>query len=230
MSRNNSPAAIEGQNIVKQYRVGTVDTPVLRDISLKIARGEFVSIMGPSGSGKSTLLYILSGLDNPTGGNVLMNGRDIAGLDDHKKSIMRRRTIGFVFQFYNLIPNLNVEENILLPVLLDGKNMKDYKRQLNDILEIVGLADRRKHTPRELSGGQQQRVAIARALINSPDILFADEPTGNLDSTTGTEIMELLQEINRENNKTIVMVTHSGESAWYSSRTIHVKDGEIVVS
>jgi len=230
MSRNNSLIAIEGQNIVKQYQVGIVDTPVLKNISLKIYRGEFVSIMGPSGSGKSTLLYILSGLDNPTGGNVLMNGRDIAGLDDHKKSIMRRRTIGFVFQFYNLIPNLNVEENILLPVLLDGKNMKDYKRQLNDILEIVGLADRRKHTPRELSGGQQQRVAIARALINSPDILFADEPTGNLDSTTGTEIMELLQEINRENNKTIVMVTHSGESAWYSSRTIHVKDGEIVVS
>jgi len=230
MSRNNSLIAIEGQNIVKQYQDGIVDTPVLKNISLKIYRGEFVSIMGPSGSGKSTLLYILSGLDNPTGGNVLMNGRDIAGLDDHKKSIMRRRTIGFVFQFYNLIPNLNVEENILLPVLLDGKNMKDYKRQLNDILEIVGLADRRKHTPRELSGGQQQRVAIARALINSPDILFADEPTGNLDSTTGTEIMELLQEINRENNKTIVMVTHSGESAWYSSRTIHVKDGEIVVS
>jgi len=230
MSRNNSLIAIEGQNIVKQYQVGIVDTPVLKNISLKIYRGEFVSIMGPSGSGKSTLLYILSGLDNPTGGNVLMNGRDIAGLDDHKKSIMRRRTIGFVFQFYNLIPNLNVEENILLPVLLDGKNMKDYKRQLNDILEIVGLADRRKHTPRELSGGQQQRVAIARALINSPDILFADEPTGNLDSTTGTEIMELLQEINRENNKTIIMVTHSGESAWYSSRTIHVKDGEIVVS
>jgi len=230
MSRNNSLIAIEGQNIVKQYQDGIVDTPVLKNISLKIYRGEFVSIMGPSGSGKSTLLYILSGLDNPTGGNVLMNGRDIAGLDDHKKSIMRRRTIGFVFQFYNLIPNLNVEENILLPVLLDGKNMKDYKRQLNDILEIVGLADRRKHTPRELSGGQQQRVAIARALINSPDILFADEPTGNLDSTTGTEIMELLQEINRENNKTIVMVTHSGESAWYSNRTIHVKDGEIVVS
>lgn len=228
MSRNNSLIAIEGKNITKQYHVGAVDTVVLKNISLKIERGEFVSIMGPSGSGKSTLLYILSGLDNPTGGNVLINGRDIAGLDDNKKSILRRRNIGFVFQFYNLIPNLNVEENILLPVLLDGKNMKDYKRKLNDILEIVGLTDRRKHTPRELSGGQQQRVAIARALINNPDILFADEPTGNLDSKTGMEIMELLREINCANNRTIIMVTHSSESAQYSSRIVIVKDGMLL--
>jgi len=174
MSGNNGLVAIEGQSIVKQYRVGTVDTPVLRSISLKIARGEFVSIMGPSGSGKSTLLYILSGLDMPTKGSVLLNGRNISGMDDAKKSIMRRRNIGFVFQFYNLIPNLNVEENIMLPVLLDGKDMKEHRRKLNDILTVVGLSERRKHTPRELSGGQQQRVAIARALINNPDIIFAD--------------------------------------------------------
>jgi len=227
MSRNNCPAAIEGQNIVKQYRVGTVDTPVLRDISLKIARGEFVSIMGPSGSGKSTLLYILSGLDMPTKGSVLLNGRDISGLDDVKKSIMRRRNIGFVFQFYNLIPNLNVEENIMLPVLLDGKDMKGYKRKLDDILDVVGLSERRRHTPRELSGGQQQRVAIARALINDPDIIFADEPTGNLDSKSGAEILALLRKINREQGKTVLMVTHSEDAAQYGNRMIYVRDGVI---
>ena len=229
MSRNNSPAAIEGQNIVKQYRVGTVDTPVLRDISLKIARGEFVSIMGPSGSGKSTLLYILSGLDMPTKGSVLLNGRDISGLDDAKKSILRRRNIGFVFQFYNLIPNLNVEENIMLPVLLDGKDMKGYKRKLDDILNVVGLSERRRHTPRELSGGQQQRVAIARALINDPDIIFADEPTGNLDSKSGAEILALLRKINREQGKTVLMVTHSEDAAQYGNRMIYVRDGVVEI-
>jgi len=227
MSRNNSIAAIEGQNIVKQYRVGTVDTPVLRDISLNISRGEFVSIMGPSGSGKSTLLYILSGLDMPTQGSVLLNGRDISGLDDAKKSMMRRRNIGFVFQFYNLIPNLNVEENIMLPVLLDGKDRKEYRHKLNDILTVVGLSDRRRHTPRELSGGQQQRVAIARALMNDPDIIFADEPTGNLDSKSGMEILALLREINRERGKTILMVTHSRDAAQYGNRVIYVRDGVV---
>ena len=227
MSRNNSIAAIEGQNIVKQYWVGTVDTPVLRDISLKISRGEFVSIMGPSGSGKSTLLYILSGLDMTTQGRVLLNGRDISGLDDAKKSMMRRRNIGFVFQFYNLIPNLNVEENIMLPVLLDGKDRKEYRHKLNDILTVVGLSDRRRHTPRELSGGQQQRVAIARALMNDPDIIFADEPTGNLDSKSGMEILALLREINRERGKTILMVTHSRDAAQYGNRVIYVRDGVV---
>lgn len=227
MSRNNSLVAIEGQNIVKQYRVGKVDTPVLKSISLKINCGEFVSIMGPSGSGKSTLLYILSGLDAPTKGKVLLNGRDVSGLDDAEKSVMRRRNIGFVFQFYNLIPNLNVEENIMLPVLLDGKVMKEYRRNLNDILAIVGLLERRRHTPRELSGGQQQRVAIARALINDPDIIFADEPTGNLDSKSGTEILALLRTINEEQGKTILMVTHSEDAAQYGNRMIYVRDGVV---
>lgn len=225
---NNNHTAIEGKNITKEYRMGDTVTKVLNGISMQITQGEFVSIMGPSGSGKSTLLYIFGGLDDPTGGNVFMGGEDISRFDDYKKSVMRRRSIGFVFQFYNLIPNLNVEENILLPIFLDGKNAKDYKKQLNSILEIVGLSDRRKHTPRELSGGQQQRVAIARALINSPEIIFADEPTGNLDSSTGTEIMKLLQEINRESNKTIIMVTHSADAAAYSSRTVSVRDGRIV--
>ncbi len=157
-----------------------------------------------------------------------MNGADISHFNDEKMSIIRRRNIGFVFQFYNLIPNLNVEENIMLPLLLDGKNLKDYKNQLDEILYIVGLTDRRKHTPRELSGGQQQRVAIARALIGKPEILFADEPTGNLDSKTGIEIIDLLDKINRDNGQTIIMVTHSPEAAKSSSRTITVSDGLIV--
>lgn len=225
MARNNGLVAVEGRNIIKKYNMGTMDTVVLRGLSVKVDRGEFVSIMGPSGSGKSTLLYILSGLDSPTKGNVLLNGRDISGLDDGQMSIMRRRSIGFVFQFYNLIPNLNVEENIMLPILLDGKNMNEYKRNLNEILDTVGLTERRRHTPRELSGGQQQRVAIARALISNPDIIFADEPTGNLDSKSGAEILALLQKINQVQGKTVLMVTHSEDAAQYGNRMIYVRDG-----
>lgn len=224
----NGHYAIDGKNITKEYRMGELVSVVLKNVSLQVEEGEFISIMGPSGSGKSSLLYILGGLDNPTKGSVLINGKDILKFDDCQKSSMRRRNIGFIFQFYNLIPNLNVEENILLPILLDGRNTKDYKRQLNEILDIVRLSNKRKHTPRELSGGEQQRVAIARALINAPEIIFADEPTGNLDSKTGTEIMQLLREINQESNKTIVMVTHSPDAAEYSDRTINVRDGIIV--
>ncbi len=154
-----------------------------------------------------------------------MNGMDISKFNDEKMSRFRRQNIGFVFQFYNLIPNLNVAENIMLPLLLDGKKMRDYKKPLKDILEVVGLSDKRGHTPRELSGGQQQRVAIARALIGNPEILFADEPTGNLDSHTGAEIMSLLQRINKERGQTIIMVTHSPEAAKSSNRVITVSDG-----
>lgn len=219
--------AIEGKNIMKDFKFGETTTRVLKNVSLKVLKGEFVSIMGQSGSGKSTLLYILGGLDTPTEGTVSMNGADISRFNDAKMSQIRRQNIGFVFQFYNLIPNLNVEENIMLPLLLDGKKFKDYRKQLDNILEIVGLSDRRKHTPRELSGGQQQRVAIARALISDPEILFADEPTGNLDSKTGAEIMKLLQSINKNSGQTIIMVTHSPEAAKNSSRIITVKDGMI---
>ena len=197
MKQSTGGIAVEGRHIIKNFRVGNTATEVLKDISLQVMQGEFVSIMGPSGSGKSTLLYILGGLDAPTSGHVLLNGTDISRFGDEKMSCIRRQKIGFVFQFYNLIPNLNVEENIMLPLLLDGKKVGGYKKQLEQILEIVGLSDRRRHTPRELSGGQQQRVAIARALIGNPEILFADEPTGNLDSKTGAEIMALLREINR---------------------------------
>lgn len=219
--------AVDGKHIIKDFRLGDTTTKVLKDISLQVMQGEFVSIMGPSGSGKSTLLYILGGLDTPTSGHVLLNGTDISHFGDEKMSRIRRQKIGFVFQFYNLIPNLNVEENIMLPLLLDGKKMGGYKKQLDRILEIVGLSDRRKHKPRELSGGQQQRVAIARALIGNPEILFADEPTGNLDSKTGAEIMNLLREINQNSGQTIIMVTHSPDAAKSSSRVITVQDGMI---
>lgn len=221
-------ATVEGRHIVKNFRLGDTVTEVLRDVSLRVMPGEFVSIMGPSGSGKSTLLYILGGLDTPTGGRVLLNGTDISSFGDEKMSVLRRRNIGFVFQFYNLIPNLNVEENIMLPLLLDGQKMERCKDRLDRILEMVGLSDRRRHTPRELSGGQQQRVAIARALIGNPGILFADEPTGNLDTKAGTDIMSLLREINRSTGQTIIMVTHSPEAAKSSSRIITVRDGRIV--
>ena len=227
MKQSTGGVAVEGRHIIKNFRIGNTPTKVLKDISLQVMQGEFVTIMGPSGSGKSTLLYILGGLDTPTSGHVLLNGTDISRFGDEKMSRIRRQKIGFVFQFYNLIPNLNVEENIMLPLLLDGKKMGGYRKQLEQILEIVGLSDRRRHTPRELSGGQQQRVAIARALIGNPEILFADEPTGNLDSKTGAEIMALLREINKTSGQTIIMVTHSPEAAQSSSRVIHVQDGMI---
>jgi putative ABC transport system ATP-binding protein len=219
--------AVEAINLYKSYTLGPVEVEVLKDISLTIEEGEFVSVMGPSGSGKSTLLYMIGGLDKPTGGNIRVNGKELAGMKDKAESILRRRTIGFVFQFYNLIPKLTVEENVLMPVLLDGRRGKDCKEKLEEILKITGLTDRRHHTPRELSGGQQQRVAIARALINEPDIILADEPTGNLDSKTGTEIMQLLKDINREKGKTIIMVTHSLEAAGFGQRIINIKDGKV---
>ena len=221
-------AVIETENLNKTYKLGTVDVEVLKDINLTIKRGEFVSIMGPSGSGKSTLLYLLGGLDKQTSGSVKIAGKELLTMNDKAQSIMRRRDVGFVFQFYNLIPNLNVEENIMLPILLDGKKLKENRDKLENILEVVGLTDRRHHTPRELSGGQQQRVAIARALINEPDVILADEPIGNLDSKTGQEVMELLRRINLEQGKTIVQVTHSQDAASYGQRIIYVRDGRVV--
>lgn len=220
-------AAVEIAGLCKTYKLGTVDVEVLKDINLVIHNGEFVSVMGPSGSGKSTLLYLIGGLDKPTSGSVKIRGKELSVMKDKDESLMRRRDIGFVFQFYNLIPNLNVEENIMLPVLLDGKKIKQYRNKLDSLLEIVGLSDRRHHTPRELSGGQQQRVAIARALMNDPDIILADEPIGNLDSKSGTEIMKLLQKINLEKGKTIIQVTHSNDAAQYGNRIINVKDGRV---
>lgn len=220
---------IHVNDVCKSFSLESEDVHVLKNLSFEIKKGEFVSLMGPSGSGKSTLLYLIGGLDYPTSGQILLNGKELAVMNDKEISDMRRREIGFVFQFYNLIPNLNVEENVMLPILLEGKNMKEHRRDLEEILELVGLSDRARHTPRELSGGQQQRVAIARALINQPDIILADEPIGNLDSVTGREIMSLFRRVNQERNKTIIQVTHSEEAAQYGNRTIKLRDGRIIV-
>lgn len=218
---------IEIRNLNKTYQNDDVAIDVIKDINLNICKGEFVSIMGPSGSGKSTLLYLMGGLESPTSGDVMINKKVLRKLKDAEESEMRRNSIGFVFQFYNLVPHLTVEDNILLPVLLNGGKKKDYKDRLKHLINVVGLSDKRKSYPTRLSGGQQQRVAIARALINDPDIILADEPIGNLDSKTGTEIMELFRRINTEEGKTVIQVTHSKESAAYGNRIIYVKDGEL---
>jgi putative ABC transport system ATP-binding protein len=184
--------------------------------------------MGPSGSGKSTLLYILGGLDKPDSGSVVINGKEIGTLSDEDESAMRRDDIGFVFQAYNLIDNLTVEENVLIPALLTGKKRNELNDRSEELLKAVGLFEYRKHRPMELSGGQQQRAAIARALINRPKAVFADEPTGNLDSKSGKEVLELLSKFNKQYGITILMVTHSEESARYSDRVIGLKDGRLV--
>lgn len=218
---------IQVQDVHKTFTMGEQDVNVLRGVDLTIDKGEFVSIMGPSGSGKSTLLYLIGGMDTPTKGSIKVNNKEISDLNDRQQSIMRRRELGFIFQFYNLVPNLDVEENILLPVMFDGKKVGDYRDRVDEVLDIVGLSRRKKHTPRELSGGEQQRVSIARALINEPDIILADEATGNLDSKTGKTIMQLLTTICKDQNKTIFQVTHSKEVATYGNRIIYVKDGKI---
>ncbi len=200
---------------------------VLDKVSLDIKKGEFVSLMGESGSGKSTLLYIIGGLDKPTDGNVVIDDKDINTLKEKEIAKFRRQDIGFVFQFYNLVQNLTVEENIMLPVVMDGKKEKDYKDRLDKILKIVGLEDKRKALPNQLSGGQQQRVSIARAVILNPKVILADEPIGNLDSKSGEEVMKLFKTLNEEENVTILQVTHSEESAKYGDRIIRLKDGRI---
>jgi putative ABC transport system ATP-binding protein len=201
---------------------------VLDNLSFEIESGEFVSLMGASGSGKSTLLYLIGGLDKPTEGKIYIEDKDINTLKEKQMAKLRRKDIGFVFQFYNLVQNLTVEENIMLPVVMDGKKEKDYKDRLNKILKIIGLEDKRKNLPNELSGGQQQRVSIARAIILSPKIILADEPIGNLDSKSGKEVMDLFKKINEEEHITILQVTHSEEAATYGNRLIRLKDGKIL--
>lgn len=214
------------ENLCKSFQNGKIS--VLNNINLDIKQGEFVSLMGASGSGKSTLLYLIGGLDRPTSGKIKINNQDINKMNDTKLSKMRRKEIGFIFQFYNLVQNLSVEENILLPVIMDGLRRKDHEKDLQEILEIVGLTEKRKALPNELSGGQQQRVAIARAVIMNPRIILADEATGNLDSKSGKDIMELFRKVNQEKNITILQVTHSKEIADYGDRIVYLKDGNIV--
>lgn len=216
---------LKANRLFRDYITNGNTIKVINGIDLEINEGMFISIMGQSGSGKSTLLYILSALDKPTSGNIYFNGQDLTKLNDGKLSKLRRREFGFIFQFYNLIPELNVEENITLPLELEGVRSKVYSNSLDVILNSVGLKEKRYNFPHQLSGGQQQRVAIARALITDPKIIFADEPTGNLDSSTGEEILNLLHRLSKENGKTVLMVTHDSHAASFSDTIIKIKDG-----
>ena len=216
---------LEIKNLYKEYGKSETRVEALKDVSFDVEQGEFVAIVGPSGSGKSTLLHILGGVDTPTSGEVIISGTDIGKLDENNLAIFRRRQIGLIYQFYNLIPILNVEENMTLPILLDGK--KPDKKLLKSLVEKLGLNDRLKHLPNQLSGGQQQRVSIGRALINHPALLLADEPTGNLDSKNSREIISLLRKFNRENNQTVIIITHDERIALSADRVITIEDGRI---
>ncbi len=213
------------ENLTKVYGEGNTAIKALDNISFSVEKGEFVSIVGPSGSGKSTLLHILGGVDQPTEGKVFINGTDIHGLSEDKLAIFRRRQIGLIYQFYNLLPVLNVDENIVLPHLLDGRKLD--KERLDDIVERMGLTDRRNNLPSQLSGGQQQRVSIGRALFNHPTIVLADEPTGNLDRSTGAEIIRLLKGSNRSQKQTLLLITHDERIALQADRMLYIEDGRI---
>ncbi len=213
-------------HLSKVYGKGDMQIKALDDISFSVEKGEFVAIVGPSGSGKSTLLHILGGVDTPSSGQVLVDGTDICSLDQTKLAIFRRRQIGLIYQFYNLIPILNVEENITLPLLLDGRSLD--KDSLKDIVGTLGLSDRIRHLPNQLSGGQQQRVSIGRALINHPALILADEPTGNLDSNNSKEIIALLKLSNKRYHQTLIVVTHDRDIALQADRIISFGDGHIL--
>lgn len=214
---------LEIRNLCKTYGKGETKVEALKDVSFDVEQGEFVAIVGPSGSGKSTLLHILGGVDVPTSGNVIISGTDISTLDETNLAIFRRRQIGLIYQFYNLIPILTVEENMTLPLLLDKR--KPDKALVKELVEKLGLENRLKHLPNQLSGGQQQRVSIGRALINHPALLLADEPTGNLDSRNSKEIVSLLRKFNRENNQTVIIITHDERIALSADRVITIEDG-----
>lgn len=213
------------EHLSKIYGKGQNQVKALDDVSFSVEKGEFVAIVGASGSGKSTLLHLIGGVDRPTDGKVYINDTDVFTLNDDKLAIFRRRQVGIIYQFYNLIPILNVEENIALPLELDERKVE--KQEMDEMLEHLGLTERRTHLPNELSGGQQQRTSIGRALITRPSLILADEPTGNLDTKSGNEIMELLKKSNRELNQTIIMITHNMELAKAADRIIMIEDGKI---
>lgn len=214
------------EHVTKVYGEGDSRVWGLHDVSLTIQQGEMVSVVGASGSGKSTLLHVMGGVDSPTSGKVVVDGKDITKLKDEQMAIFRRRKVGFIFQAYHLIPVLSVEENITMPILLDHR--KPDKEYVEEILELLGLQDRRKHLPNQLSGGQQQRTAIARALANRPSLILADEPTGALDSKNGNEVMALLQKSVKKLNQTLVLITHNVDLAREADRIVKIADGEIV--
>ncbi|MGF1473726.1 MAG: ABC transporter ATP-binding protein [Rubrobacteraceae bacterium] len=225
---NGSRIAVKTEGLAKVYGEGSTLVRALEEISLEFSDGEFAAIMGPSGSGKSTLLHILGALDRPSAGEVVVGDVELSALSDRKLTLLRRERMGFVFQFFNLIPTLSAEENVLLPALISGEKPAKYAGRLDELLELVGLAGRREHRPDELSGGEQQRVAIARALVRNPDIILADEPTGNLDSRTGAEVLGLMRESAARYEQTIIMVTHDPRAAASADRVIFLGDGRVV--
>lgn len=216
---------LEVKNLCKTYGKGETEVKALNNVSFSVDKGEFVAIIGPSGSGKSTLLHILGGVDVPTSGSVIINGEDISKLNETALAIFRRRQIGLIYQFYNLIPILTVEENLTLPLRLDGR--KPDERQTEYLVKTLGLESRLDHLPNQLSGGQQQRVSIGRALINNPALMLADEPTGNLDSENSKEIVSLLRKFNKEQNQTVIIITHDERIALAADRIIEIEDGKI---
>ena len=213
------------ENLTKVYGSGENQVRALDGVSFTVEKGEFLAIIGPSGSGKSTLLHILGGVDRPSGGKVWLDGQDVYAQDEEQLAVFRRRQVGLIYQFYNLIPVLNVEENMTLPVLMDGRPVNE--ERLNELLGILGLNERRKHLPNQLSGGQQQRVSIGRALMNAPSVVLADEPTGNLDSRNSQEIVELLRSSNIRYKQTLVVITHDENIALQADRIIAIEDGRI---
>ena len=217
---------LRAENITKIYGTGNNQVKALDDVSFSVEKGEFVAIIGPSGSGKSTLIHILGGVDKPTSGKVFMNGKDIYAGSDEQLAVFRRREVGLIYQFYNLIPVLNVRENMTLPVLLDGREVNEDR--LGELIDLLGLRGREKHLPSELSGGQQQRVSIGRALMCAPAVVLADEPTGNLDSKNSQEIIELLKTSNLKYGQTILIITHDENIALQAQRIIAIEDGRIV--
>ena len=218
-------AAVRAEEITKTYGEGEAEVRALCTVSMEVASGEFVAVMGPSGSGKSTLMHLLAGLDRPTDGNVYIEGENVTTMNDRSLTMLRRKRVGFIFQAFNLIPQLTAEENIVLPLTLGGSKANG---NLEMLLDQVGLTDRRTHKPTELSGGQQQRVAVARALITEPAVVFADEPTGNLDSKSSNDILSLLRKAADERGQTTVMVTHEAHAAAYADRVVFLADGKIV--
>jgi putative ABC transport system ATP-binding protein len=223
-----APVLVEIKNLVKTYTRGDQDVPVLRDISLNILRGDFISLMGPSGSGKSTLLNLIAGIDKPTAGLLRIDGEDISQLSEGDLADWRASNIGFIFQFYNLMPVLTAYENVELPLLLTNLNKSQRRERIHLTLGMVGLMDRMDHYPNELSGGQQQRVAIARAVVTDPTILVCDEPTGDLDKQSATDVLNMLKELNGTLGKTIIMVTHDAHAAEAAKRMVHLEKGELI--